>query len=99
LWKSETLPTIIPEEPKKLIDFGAKSYLNFTAFGPNELISGGKTGKWSINEELTEDEPQKVSSFWDIQEKQFKLGDFKSLVNFLIEKGGKKVTIEKEIPV
>lgn len=47
---------------EKIKDCGV-SYLNFTAFSPEEVIIGGKKGKWIVNEEIIKQEPQRVSSF------------------------------------
>ena len=87
------------DDMAKLQICGCNSYLNFTAFGPDEAIIGGNFGKWNIDEKIIKEEPLKVLSFWNIQKKHFKLGDFKEMVSFLIEICGKKVIVEKEIAV
>ena len=75
------------------------SYLNFTAFSPEEAIIGGKNGKWIISEEIIKEDPQRVRCFWDVDKKQFRLGDFKNMVNFFIEACGKREISPKETGV
>jgi hypothetical protein len=42
-------------------------------------------------------ETEKIESYWDSTKKQFKLGDFNELVNFLIVNSGKQSAIENII--
>lgn len=68
-------------------------YLNLTAIGPTKAIINGTLGDWFYDEkELKTNES--TESYWDASTNKVLLGDFNSLVNFLVVNSGKKDNIE-----
>jgi len=64
-----------------------------TVVGPTKAIINGTLGDWDYDEnELDVNEP--VEFYWDKTESKFLLGDFNSLVSFLVVNSGKKENIE-----
>jgi hypothetical protein len=70
----------------------ATQHLNLTAYFPKKAIVGGLSGEWIPNFAYND----KNESFWDCEKKEFTLGDFSNLVDFLIENSSKKAKIQKE---
>jgi hypothetical protein len=69
------------------------SYMNLNVFGPSKAIINGNLGDWQYSKsDLKPNE--KPDTFWDEASNNFKLGDFKELVNFFIANSGKKDAIE-----
>ncbi|MFA6808888.1 MAG: SIR2 family protein, partial [Eubacteriales bacterium] len=64
----------------------AQSFLNISVYSATQGIVSGFLGKWIINEALKDEkEKEFIKYFWDSEDKKLKLGDFNSLVDFLIE--------------
>lgn len=74
------------------------SYMNLNVFGPKKAIMSGNIGEWEFPE-LAEfkKENKQFDHFWSEADEKLTLGDFKSLVNFLITNSGKKEAIESII--
>lgn len=71
----------------------ASSYMNLTVFGPKKAILNGNLCEWEFDK--TELQPsEKFEHYWNEAENKLTLGDFNSLVNFLIINSGKKDAIE-----
>ena len=69
------------------------SYMNLIVFGPTKAIVNGNLGEWQYSaEDLKPNE--KSETYWDDEKKNFKLGDFNALVDFLISNSGKREAIE-----
>lgn len=71
------------------------SYMNLNVFGPSKAIINGNIGEWEFSElvELKK-ENKKYDHYWNEATNKLILGDFNSLVNFLITNSGKKEAIE-----
>jgi hypothetical protein len=70
-------------------------YPNLTLLSPTKAVIGGKYDKWIFDEEkLKENE---FHNYCNEQLTENWLGDFKTLVEFLVENTGKKREIEKEV--
>lgn len=70
----------------------ATNYLNLTVYSPTKAIIGGLDGEWTSDFFFN----SKNESFWNSEKKEFKLGNFSNLVDFLIESSSKKAKIQKE---
>lgn len=79
------------EALEKLYEDG-NTFMNFSAFGPKKAIIKGILSEWH----KTKSDPL-LDKFWDEQNGNLKLGDFKELVTFLLVNSGKLERIEKEI--
>jgi hypothetical protein len=65
------------------------SYLNLHAFGPTKAIINGELGEWQFNKEATK--PNEITTtFWSEDKSQLTLGDFNTLVTFLVASSGKQ---------
>lgn len=75
--------------------FGLTSALfNLSAFGPKKGIINGELCEWSYDK--TDFKATETSdSYWEDSKKELKIGDFKKLVEFIIQNSGKKDNIEK----
>jgi len=71
------------------------AFMNLNVFGPKKAIINGNLGEWEFSE-LPEYEKDKKSfdHYWSKADEKLILGDFNSLVNFLITNSGKKEAIE-----
>lgn len=70
----------------------SNGYLNLSVFGPKTGIVNGVYGEWTSD---SNDMPGKEStSYWNEEEKKLLLGDFRSLVDFLVSNSGRKREIE-----
>lgn len=83
------------EDLQKIVD-SDNMLMNLSAYGPTKVISGGGTYDWEAPN-IKDDTPDLVKDFWDDAEKKLKLGDFNSLVDFLLFCTGRKESFEKEI--
>ena len=62
---------------------------NLALYGPNSAVIGGIYGDWSVYDDNFE------RTYW--KDKRLTLGDFDTLVNYLLEISGRKNDVEKEI--
>ena len=72
----------------------SSSYLNITAFGPQKGILNGEIVEWEFNEDDLKPSEQ-ADYYWDKTEQKLTIGDFNSLVEFIIYNSGKRESIEK----
>jgi hypothetical protein len=70
------------------------SYMNLNVFGPKKAIINGNLGEWGFSKAEFKTPTEKYDHYWDDKEEKLTLGDFNSLVNFLITNSGKKEAIE-----
>jgi hypothetical protein len=70
------------------------SYLNLNVFGPKKAIINGNLGEWEFSKNEFKTPTERFDHYWDEAGSNLTLGDFNSLVNFLITNSGKKETIE-----
>jgi hypothetical protein len=73
------------------------SYMNLNVFGPTKAIINGNIGTWEFLKSDLKSDSEKFNHYWDEKESKFLLGDFNSLVNFLITNSGKRESIESII--
>jgi hypothetical protein len=72
----------------------ASSYMNLNVFGPKKAIINGNLGEWEFLESEFKDNAEKYDHYWNKTDSKLSLGDFNSLVDFLITNSGKKEAIE-----
>jgi hypothetical protein len=72
----------------------SSSYLNLNAFGPKKGIINGNLGEWDFIKSEFKSTTEKYDHYWDETKNELTLGDFNSLVNFLIINSGYKEAIE-----
>jgi hypothetical protein len=70
------------------------SYMNLNVFGPKKAIINGNLGEWQFSKAEFKIPTEKFDHYWDEPNNKLILGDFNSLVNFLITNSGKKEAIE-----
>lgn len=70
------------------------SYMNLNVFGPQKAIINGNLGEWEFSESEFKGNPEKYDHYWNETDNKLTLGDFNSLVNFLITNSGKREAIE-----
>lgn len=70
------------------------SYMNLNVFGPKKAIINGNLGEWEFSKSEFKTSTEKFDHYWDEANNKLILGDFNSLVNFLITNSGKKEAIE-----
>lgn len=70
------------------------SYMNLNVFGPKKAIINGNLGEWEFSKAEFKSPTEKFDHYWDEPNNKLILGDFNSLVNFLITNSGKKEAIE-----
>jgi len=70
------------------------SYMNLNVFGPKKAIINGNLGEWQFSKAEFKTPTEKFDHYWDEPNNKLILGDFNSLVNFLITNSGKKEAIE-----
>jgi hypothetical protein len=73
------------------------AYMNLNVFGPTKAIINGNLGKWQFDKTELKTSTEKYDHYWDDSTNKFTLGDFNSLVNYLIINSGKKEAIESNI--
>lgn len=72
------------------------AYMNLTVFGPTKAIVNGNLCEWQFN--IGDLKPnEKFDSYWNETDERLKLGDFNSLVDFLLANSGKKDAIESNV--
>lgn len=72
----------------------ASSYMNLNVFGPKKAIINGNLGEWEFLESEFKDNTEKYDHYWNKVDSKLSLGNFNSLVDFLITNSGKKEAIE-----
>ncbi len=82
------------EQVVRMEDLG-KSNLNLCAMGPTKTIVNGKLYEWIYDE--SEEEKDNSEFYWNKSDEKFILGDYKKLVDFLIENSGRRSIIEEAI--
>jgi len=70
------------------------SYMNLNVFGPKKAIINGNLGEWEFSKTEFKTTAEKFDHYWNEADNKLILGDFNSLVNFLITNSGKKEAIE-----
>ena len=70
------------------------SYMNLNVFGPKKAIINGNLGEWEFSKAEFKTTAEKFDHYWNEADCKLILGDFNSLVNFLITNSGKKEAIE-----
>ena len=73
----------------------ATAYMNLCIIGPKKMIRNGIEREWEFDEEKESNNEYKL--YWDDEKQICKLGDFKNLIEFLIENSGRKSIIEEII--
>jgi hypothetical protein len=68
--------------------------MNLNVFGPKKAIINGNLGDWEFLKEEFKTPTEKFDHYWNETDHKLILGDFNSLVNFLITNSGKKEAIE-----
>jgi hypothetical protein len=68
-------------------------YLNISVYGPKKAIINGVCGDW-IFEDTDVIQKQSTDLYWQSDENNFLLGDFRKLVNFLVSNSGRSNEIE-----
>jgi hypothetical protein len=81
------------KEVENLHSLTKSSYMNLNVFGPKKAIINGTLGDWTFDKATLKD-TEKFDTYWDESKSEFKLGDFNSLVNFLISYSGKSELID-----
>ncbi len=71
----------------------AVSFTNLFVAGPTKVLVNGLLKEWDYNE--TEDQDIGYGMYWDKSKEEFLLGDFKALIDFLIENSGRKSLVEE----
>jgi hypothetical protein len=71
----------------------AAAHMNLCIMGPNKVVTNGFLREWIYDS--SEDEDSGYKHYWDEVNKKFCLGDFKRLIEFLIENSGRKSVIEE----
>jgi len=70
------------------------SYMNLNVFGPKKAIINGNLGDWEFSKTEFKTATEKFDHYWNETDGKLILGDFNSLVNFLITNSGKKEVID-----
>ncbi len=71
----------------------ATAHMNLCVMGPTKMIASGIEREWIYDDSTDFDVGYKL--YWDETAKKFTLGDFKKLIEFLIENSGRKSMIEE----
>lgn len=79
---------LFDDEPMKTIMGHLSSHMNFSAFSPKEAIIGGRYGKWLLPTSGSTTKEEIVIT---------QIGEFKTLVKFLIENSARKNQIEESL--
>ena len=72
-----------------------KTFLNICAMGPTQVLLNGKLYAWEYD--TSQDDDRKFQFYWNETDKKFTLGDFKCLIEFLIEHSGHRAVIEEAV--
>ena len=73
------------------------TYMNLTVFGPKKIILNGTIYEWEFGKDELKETSEKCDHYWNDTTKELTLGDFNSLVNFLITNSGNKEAIEASL--
>lgn len=71
----------------------ATAHMNLSVMGPAKLITGGIEREWTYDALADADEGYRL--YWDEASSAFMLGDFRKMIEFLIENSGRKTVIEE----
>lgn len=71
----------------------ATAHMNLCVMGPTKMIASGIEREWIYDDSTDADVGYKL--YWNETTNQFTLGDFKKLIDFLIENSGRKSMIEE----
>lgn len=71
----------------------ATAHMNLCVMGPQKIITNGIEREWIYDDSNDADVGYKL--YWDDVKEEFILGDFKKLIEFLIENSGRKSMIEE----
>jgi hypothetical protein len=71
----------------------ATAHMNLCIMGPKKVITNGIIKEWIF--ETSEDVDSGHDQYWDETKREFKLGDFRCLIDFFIENSGRKSMIEE----
>lgn len=71
----------------------ANSYLNLCVMGPKKMIVNGKIYCWDFKNDNGKADDS--SYYWDKTKNEFLLGDFKNMVDFLVNNSGKTNKVEE----
>lgn len=71
----------------------ATTYMNLCVMGPKKVITNGMEKSWMYDDSVDADVGYGL--YWDKTKEEFLLGDFKKLIEFLIENSGRKSMIEE----
>lgn len=80
------------EQVEKMEDM-VSSFTNICVAGPTKVLVNGIKKEWEYDD--TEQQDVGSGMYWDDTDKKFLLGDFKALIEFLIENSGRKNVIEE----
>ncbi len=87
---------IYGDESLQKIKPHAQKIPNLSLIGPNSAVIGGRFGEWSASDDLD-------TTYWktriinEVPTKVCTLGDFNTLVDYLLEISGRKLEVEREI--
>jgi len=73
------------------------AFMNLNVFGPKKAIINGNLGEWEFSKAEFKTPTEKFDHYWNEKDNKIILGDFNSLVNFLITNSGKKDAIDSII--
>lgn len=73
------------------------SYMNLNVYGPTKAIINGNIGTWEFLKDEFKNDSEKYDTYWNEKDSKLKLGDFNSLVTFLLTNSGKKEFIESTL--
>lgn len=71
----------------------ATTYMNLCVMGPKRVITNGIEKSWIYDDSADAD--AEYGLYWDKAKEEFLLGDFKKLIDFLIENSARKSMIEE----
>ena len=71
----------------------AVAYTNLCVMGPKKMIISGVQREWKYDDSSDKDEEYQL--YWDESKEEFKLGNFRALIEFLIENSGRRTMIEE----
>lgn len=73
------------------------AYLNLHVFGPTKGMISGQLGEWHFSK-TTVMPNEATTTYWDEEKSRLTLGDFGSLVNFLVASSGRRDNAEQVTP-
>ncbi len=71
----------------------AVAYTNLCVMGPKKMIVSGTQREWIYDDSSDKDEGHHL--YWEESTEDFKLGNFRFLIEFLIENSGRRTMIEE----